>query len=107
MAAAAEISGSDGPALGLAIAGLATGVVALLVALTALGLAIAAFCGRRGADAAAHGAAARAVDASAPRKGARPGVVGGEAPDDVLAYAAARRAAATPAGGAGRPRALV
>ena len=103
---AAEISGSDGPALGLAIAGLATGVVALLVALTALGLAITAFCGRRGADA-AHGAAARAVDASAPRKGARPGVAAGEAPDDVLAYAAARRAAATPAGGAGRPRALV
>ena len=101
MAAAAEISGSDGPTLGLAIAGLATGVVALLVALTALGLAIAAVCGRRGADAAAHGAAARAVDANAPRKGARPG---GEAPDDVLAYAAARRAAA---GGAGRPRALV
>ena len=96
----AEKSDDDGPALGLAIAGLATGVVALLVALTALGVAIAAFCGRRGADA-AHGAAARAVDASAPRKGARPG---GEAPDDVLAYAAARRAAATPAGGA---RALV
>ena len=108
MGAAAENSDDDGPALGLAIAGLATGVVALLVALTALGLAIAAFCGRRGADAAAHGAAARAVDASAPRKGARPGVgAGGEAPDDVLAYAAARRAAATPAGGAGRPRALV
>ena len=100
MGAAAENSDDDGPVLGLAIAGLATGVVALLVALTALGLAIAAFCGRRGADA-AHGAAARAVDASAPRKGARPG---GEAPDDVLAYAAARRAAA---GGAGRPRALV
>ena len=99
----AENSDDDGPVLGLAIAGLATGVVALLVALTALGVAIAAFCGRRGADA-AHGAAARAVDASAPRKGARPGVVGGEAPDDVLAYAAARRAAA---GGAGRPRALV
>ena len=81
--------------------------MALLVALTALGLAIAAFCGRRGADA-AHGAAARAVDASAPRKGARPGVAA-EAPDDVLAYAAARRAAATPAGGASRstPRALV
>ena len=101
---AAEISGSDGPLLGLAIAGLATGVVALLVALTALGLAIAAFCARRGAEAAGHGAAARAVDASAPRKGARPGVsAAGEAPDDVLAYAAARRAA-TPAGGA---RALV
>ena len=106
MGAAAENSDDDGPALGLAIAGLATGVVALLVALTALGLAIAAFFGRRGADA-AHGAAARAVDASAPRKGARPGVAAGEAPDDVLAYAAARRAAATPAGGAGRPRALV
>ena len=103
MGAAAENSDDDGPALGLAIAGLATGVVALLVALTALGVAIAAFCGRRGADA-AHGAAARAVDASAPRKGARPGVsAAGEAPDDVLAYAAARRAA-TPAGGA---RALV
>ena len=103
MGAAAENSDDDGPALGLAIAGLATGVVALLVALTALGLAIAAVCGRRGADA-AHGAAARAVDASAPRKGARPGVsAAGEAPDDVLAYAAARRAA-TPAGGA---RALV
>ena len=102
MGAAAENSDDDGPALGLAIAGLATGVVALLVALTALGLAIAAFCGRRGADA-AHGAAARAVDASAPRK-AKPGVAAGEAPDDVLAYAAARRAAA---GGAGRPRALV
>ena len=106
MGAAAENSDDDGPALGLAIAGLATGVVALLVALTALGLAIAAFCGRRGADA-AHGAAARAVDASAPRKGARPGVAAGEAPDDVLAYAAARRAAATPAGGAGKLRALV
>ena len=103
MGAAAENSDDDGPVLGLAIAGLATGVVALLVALTALGLAIAAFCGRRGADA-AHGAAARAVDASAPRKGARPG---GEAPDDVLAYAAARRAAAAPAGGAGKLRALV
>ena len=97
-------SDDDGPALGLAIAGLATGVVALLVALTALGLAIAAFCGRRRADAAGHGAAARAVDASAPRKGARPVIAAGEAPDDVLAYAAARRAAA---GGAGRPRALV
>ena len=107
MGAAAENSDDDGPELGLAIAGLATGAVALLVALTALGLAIAAFCGRRGADAAAHGAAARAVDASAPRKGARPGVAAGEAPDDVLAYAAARRAAATPAGGAGRPLALV
>ena len=35
---------------------------------------------------------------------AKPGVAAGEAPDDVLAYAAARRAAA---GGAGRPRALV
>ena len=99
----AENSDDDGPVLGLAIAGLATGVVALLVALTALGVAIAAFCGRRGADA-AHGAAARAVDASAPRKGARPVIAAGEAPDDVLAYAAARRAAATPAGGA---RALV
>ena len=104
MGATAENSDDDGPALGLAIAGLATGVVALLVALTALGLAIAAVCGRRGADAAAHGAAARAVDASAPRKGARPVIAAGEAPDDVLAYAAARRAAA---GGAGRPRALV
>ena len=103
MGAAAENSDDDGPVLGLAIAGLATGVVALLVALTALGVAIAAFCGRRGADA-AHGAAARAVDANAPRKGARPG---GEAPDDVLAYAAARRAAAAPAGGAGKLRALV
>ena len=103
MGAAAENSDDDGPALGLAIAGLATGVVALLVALTALGVAIAAFCGRRRADA-AHGAAARAVDASAPRKGARPVIAAGEAPDDVLAYAAARRAAA---GGAGRPRALV
>ena len=99
----AENSDDDGPVLGLAIAGLATGVVALLVALTPLGVAIAAFCGRRGADA-AHGAAARAVDASAPRKGARPVIAAGEAPDDVLAYAAARRAAATPAGGA---RALV
>ena len=106
MGAAAENSDDDGPALGLAIAGLATGVVALLVALTALGVAIAAFCGRRGADA-AHGAAARAVDASAPRKGARPVIAAGEAPDDVLAYAAARRAAATPAGGAGKLRELV
>ena len=103
MGATAENSDDDGPALGLAITGHTTGAVALLVALTALGLAIAAFCGRRGADA-AHGAAARAVDASAPRKGARPG---GEAPDDVLAYAAARRAAAAPAGGAGKLRALV
>ena len=90
MGAAAENSGRRRPALGLAIAGLTHGASALLVGADALGVAIASLCGRRGADA-AHGAAARAVDASAPRKGARPG---GEAPDDVLAYAAARRGGA-------------
>ena len=49
----------DGLTLGLAIAGLATAIVALLVALTALGLAIVALCVHRGAGRkpAAHGAA--------------------------------------------------
>lgn len=63
---AAKTAEPDGLTLGLAIAGLATAIVALLVALTALSLAIAAFCVRRGADgkAAAHGAAGGAADSS-------------------------------------------
>ena len=43
---AAKNSEPDGTPLGLAIAGLATAIVALVVALTALGL-VAAFCMRR------------------------------------------------------------
>jgi hypothetical protein len=47
---AAKNSEPDGTTLGLAIAGLATAIVALVVALTALGLAIAALCVHRGAN---------------------------------------------------------
>ena len=70
---AAKNSEPDGLTLGLAIAGLATAIVALLVALTALGLAIAAFCVRRGADGklTAHGAAGGASSSDA-----EPGRVG-------------------------------
>ena len=67
---AAKKSEPDGLTLGLAIAGLATAIVALLVALTALGLAIAAFCMRR-ADGkpAAHGAAGGALNSSEAERG--------------------------------------
>jgi len=70
--AAKNVEQHDGLTLGLAIAGLATAIVALLVALTALGLAIAAFCVRR-ADGkpAAHGAADGASSSDA-----EPGRVG-------------------------------
>ena len=65
---AAKKSEPDGLTLGLAIAGLATAIVALVVALTALGLAIAAFCVRRGADGkpAANDAAGAASSSSEP-----------------------------------------
>ena len=64
------------PALGLAIAGLATAIVALLVALTALGLAIAAFCMRRAeSKPEGHGAAGGALSSS----DADPGRVGSAA----------------------------
>ena len=64
-AAAAKNVEHDGLTLGLAIAGLATAIVALVVALTALGLSIAALCARR-ADGkpAAHGAAGGALNSS-------------------------------------------
>ena len=70
---AAKNCDSEGPTLGLAIAGLATAIVALVVALTALGLAIVALCVHRGADGkpAASGAAGGASSSDA-----EPGRVG-------------------------------